>query len=251
MLEPVEKLIYLLWDDGDPAQGDVLRDRLLHDTAPRLLDADARALTINVHDSDAAEAPSPSPTPEGEQPFVAQLSVWVDAYDRRRAAVEGIIAELGPRFAGYLVTESLYDDYGTTPHALPRNWPDGTRSPGVLTVALIHRPAGLAYDEWIHRWHGTQSPVSAELQPRTRYVRNEVVRAVTDDAPEVHGIVEEGWPSAAHVKDPMLFFNATSPEDLQANVRRMLESVNGCLDLTRLRSVTMSEHLVRTWGGTR
>jgi hypothetical protein len=246
----VEKLIYLLWGDAEPAEGDARRDRLLHETAPWLLDAGARALTINVHDSDAAEAPSPSPTPAGEQPFVVQLSVWVDAYDRRRAAIEGAIAELGDRFAGYLVTESLYDDYGTTPHAGPRDWPDGGRSPGVLTVALIHRPAGLGYGEWIRRWHGIQSPVSAELQPRTRYVRNEVVRAVTEGAPEVHGIVEEGWPSAAHVKDPMLFFNATTADELQANVDRMLESVNGCLDLTRLRSVTMSEHLVRTWGGT-
>lgn len=251
MLVRVEKLIYLLWADGDPADGDALRDRLLHETAPRLIvDAGARSLTINVHDSDAAEAPSPAPTPAGEQPFVAQVSVWVDAYDRGRATIESTIAALGHRFAGYLVTESLYDDYGTTPHAGPRDWPDGTRSPGVLTVALIHRPAGLEYGEWIQRWHGTQSPVSAELQPRTRYVRNEVVRAVTDGAPEVNGIVEEGWPSAAHVKDPMLFFNASTADELQANVERMLESVNGCLDLTRLRSVTMSEHLVRSWGGT-
>jgi hypothetical protein len=249
----VEKLIYLLWADAgsDAADGDALRDQLLSEHAPRLVDAGARALTINVHDRAADEAPSPSPTPPGEPPLAAQLSVWVDAYDRQRAAIEADIAELGHRFAGYLVTESLYDDYGTTPHAAPRDWPDGTRSPGVLTVALIHRPAGLAYDEWIRRWHGIQSPVSAALQPRTRYVRNEVVRAVTDDAPEVHGIVEEGWPSAAHVKDPMLFFNATTADELQANVERMLESVNACLDLTRLRSVTMSEHLVRTWGGTR
>jgi hypothetical protein len=120
----------------------------------------------------------------------------------------------------------------------------------VLTVALIHRPADLAYDEWIARWHGTQSPVSGELQPRTRYVRNEVRRAITPGAPAIDGIVEEGWPSAEHVKDPMLFFNATTRDELNANVERMLASVNDCLDLARLRSATMTEHLVRTLGGT-
>ena len=146
------------------------------------------------------------------------------------------------------MVESLYDDYGTTPYAAPRDWPDGERSPGVLTVALIHRPEGLDYREWITRWHGTQSPVSGELQPRTRYVRNEVVRALTDGAPEVDGIVEEGWPSVEHVADPKLFFNASTDEELGANVGRMLDSVSACLDLARLRSSTMSEYLVAPLG---
>ncbi len=70
-----------------------------------------------------------------------------------------MVADLGLRYAGYLVVESLYEDYGTTAHAGPRTWPDGERSPGVLTVALIHRPAGLDYDEWIERWHGAITAV--------------------------------------------------------------------------------------------
>jgi hypothetical protein len=239
----VEKLIYLVWGDGSAVAGDALRDRLLGETAGRLADAGAHAIGVNVHDADADPAPSPAPPPEGEDPHVAEVSVWVDCY-QRRDGIDRALDDLGLRTAGYLVTESLYDDYGTTPHAGPRDWEDGARSPGVLTVALIHRPEGLGYAEWIRRWHGTQSPVSAELQPRTRYVRNEVVRALAEDAPAVGGIVEEGWPSVGHVADPMLFFNATTPEELQANVGRMLDSVSACLDLTRLRSSTMSEYLV-------
>ena len=64
----------------------------------------------------------------------------------------------------------------------------------------------------------------------------------------IDGIVEEGWPSTGHVADPMLFFNAGSPEELQANVGRMIESVSACLDLGRLRSTTMSEYLVQSLG---
>ncbi len=133
--------------------------------------------------------------------------MWLDCYERT-GEIDDALAALRLPTASYLVVESLYEDYGTTPHAGPRDWPDGERSPGVLTVALIHRPAGLDYREWITRWHGTQSPVSAELQPRTRYVRNEVVRSLTEGAPEVGGIVEEAWPSVEHVTDPKLFFNA-------------------------------------------
>jgi hypothetical protein len=240
----VEKLVYLLWGEPDPAAGDSLRQRLLDQAAPELLTLGARALTVNVHDSVAAEAPSPAPAPAGEAAHVAQVSVWVDSYDKR-GSMDAVLASLGRPVSVHLVLESLYDDYGTTAHAGPRTWPDGERSPGVLTVALVHRPHGLAYDEWIERWHGTQSPESGTLQPRTRYVRNEVIRTLTPGGPEVHGIVEEGWPSAAHVADPMLFFNADGdPDRLRAHVERMMANVQACLDLERLRSTTMSETFV-------
>jgi hypothetical protein len=239
----MEKLVYLLWGTGGPDEGDTLRHRLLTETAPLLLDAGARGLAVNVHDTAAADAPSPVPTPEDEAPHQAEVSVWVDSYDRRHPLEQTVLA-LGLTTAGYLVVESLYEDYGTTPHAPPRDWPEGDRSPGVLTVALIHRPAGLDYREWIARWHGTQSPLSAALQPRTRYVRNEVVRSLTDGAPEIDGIVEEAWPSARHVADPLLFYNASSPDELNAHITDMLDSVNACLDLARLRSATMSEYLL-------
>jgi hypothetical protein len=241
---PIEKLVYLLWAPASPAAGDELRGLLLSDVVPRIGRLGARGMTVNVHDSDASEAPSPVPTPEGEDPHVAEVSFWVDSYDHR-AGIDDAIASVGLVWAGYLVTESLYEDYGTTPHARPRDWPDGTRSPGVLTVSLIHRPPGLEYATWIERWHGTQSPLSARLQPRCRYVRNEVVRAVSEGAPEIHGIVEEAWPSANHVADPMLFFNTGGdPEVLAANVTAMLQSVEACLDLSRFRNTTMSEYLV-------
>jgi hypothetical protein len=241
----VEKLVALLWGRPDGAAGDALRERLLGEVAPRLLAGPARALSVNVHDSAAADAPSPAPAPDGEDTHVAQLSIWVDSYDRR-GALDEVVGSAGLPWSAYLVTESLYDDYGTTPHAGPRTWPDGERSPGVLTVARIHRPAGLAEADWIESWHGVQSPASARLQPRTRYVRNQVVRALTPDAPEADGIVEEARPSAEHVADPMLFFNADGdPQRCRDHIAEMLANVEACLDLARLRSTTMSEHLVR------
>jgi hypothetical protein len=242
----VEKLVYLLWGDASPVAGDHLRHRLLTDTAPGLVAAGAHAVTVNVHDTSAAEAPSPVPTPQGEDPHVAEVAVWVDSYDRRDE-VERLVTDIGLVSAGYLVVESLFEDYGTTAHAKARSWTDGERSPGVLTVSLIHRPEGLDYATWIERWHGTQSPLSGELQPRCRYVRNEVVRPLTALAPEIHGIVEEAWPSARHVADPMLFFNADGdPAVLTEHITAMLESVNACLDLTRIRNVTMSEYLYKS-----
>ena len=242
----MEKVVYVLWGEGSPHGGDSLRERLFAETAPTLEGLGGRALTVNVHDSEAAKAPPPVPAPAGEDIHVAEVSVWVGSYDKR-AGYDESVESLGLRFGGYLVTESLYEDYGTTPHATPRHWQDGERSPGVLTVSLIHRPQGLDYTTWIERWHGTQSPLSASLQPRCRYVRNEVVRPLTTGAPEIDGIVEEAWPSAGHVADPMLFFDARGDSDrLAANVDKMLKSVADCLDLDRFRINTMSEYLVST-----
>ncbi len=189
----MEKVVHLLW--GQPAAGEALRRRACSMRSRRRssLSPTCEGLTVNVHDAAAAEAPSPVPAAEGDDVHVAEVSVWLDCYEHG-GPVAAAIDALGLRRDAYLVVESLYDDYGTTPHTAPRDWPDGERSPGVLTVALIHRPAGLDYDEWITRWHGTQSPESGRLPPRTRYVRNEVVRALPPGAPEVHGIVEEGWP---------------------------------------------------------
>jgi hypothetical protein len=243
----VEKLVTLLWGVPNAVQGDALRDELLGPVADALLADGARGLTVLVHDAAAAEAPSPAPGGDGETVHVAQVSTWVDSYDKR-GDLDAIVSSAGLPTSTYLVTESLYDDYGTTPHSGPRHWPDGERSPGVVTVACIRRPEGLAYREWIERWHGTQSPASGRLQPRTRYVRNEVIRRLAPvAAPAVHGIVEEAWPSAAHVADPMLFFNADGdPARMQANLAEMLANVEACLDLGSLRSTTMSEYLVKT-----
>ena len=241
----MEKLVYLMWGDASPV-GAIGCATSSSDTALRLVDAGAHAVTVNVHDTSAAEAPSPVPTPEGEDPHVAEVSVWVDSYDRRAPVEQPDRRRRSWRrrlSRGGVALRGLRHH----PHAGPRDWADGQRSPGVLTVSLIHRPEGLDYTTWIERWHGTQSPLSGELQPRCRYVRNEVVRPLTDGAPEIHGIVEEAWPSAQHVADPMLFFNAHGdPAVLSEHITAMLDSVNACLDLARIRNTTMSEYLVKT-----
>lgn len=238
----MEKVIWLLWSDprGPTEVVDHLR--------PIADDPGVLGLTVNQHDRAAAEAPPPVPYPD-EPVHVAQVSAWLANY-QEYGKVELTIAALGLPFAAYLVVESVVEDYGTTRHAAARDWSDGERSPGVLTVAVIHRPAGMDDATWIHNWHEVQSPESGRIQPRCRYVRNQVVRALTQGAPPIDGIVEEAWPSAQHVADPMLFFEASGdPAVLQRNIERMLETTAGCLDMDRFRTATMSEFLLKTPGG--
>lgn len=63
------------------------------------------------------------------------------------------------------------------------------------------------------------------------------------DAPPIRGIVDEAYPSAEHITDPMLSYGG---EGSQENVIRMAQSVTGFLDLDRIRSFTMSEYLLKS-----
>ena len=240
----MEKLIYLIWK-RHTGEVDSVRKTLLEERAPRLLALGPRGLSINVDDSDS-DVPAPVPWPAEELPFVAEICLWLDCTDRRGPYQE-ILSGVGDRMAGYLVTESLYTDYGGNRFSKPRSWPDGERSPGLLTVTLLEKPERMTSEAWIAHWHGVQSPVSEEIQPRMRYVRNTVVRTLTPDAPPYRGIVDEAWPSAEHLTDPMLFYCGDGSRDkMRRNIERMLESVRGFLDMDRIRNVSMSEYLLKT-----
>jgi len=236
--------VYLIWGRSG-SQPDAYRERLVEGCAPRLLERGAARLEIDVDDADSA-VKAPLPWPSEELPLVGVVSLWLDCYDRR-APFEEVLEGVGERRAGYLVSESLYTEYGGNRWSRPRTWPDGERSPGVVMVTLLERPARMDPRAWIEHWHGVQSPVSEALQPRTRYVRNTVLWPLESDAPPYAGIVKEAWPSARHVEDPMLFYCAEgSQETLKRNLERMLESVRGFLEMDRIRSATLSEYLIRT-----
>jgi hypothetical protein len=240
----MEKLQYLAGASGDrtaAARGRLAREVI----APALLALGPRGLSLQVDDEDS-DVPVPMPPPADEPQPDLLVSIWLDRYDDR-APYEAVLREHTDRLAGYLVTESLYTDYGGNEHAGPRDWPDGTRSPGVVMVTLLRRPERMSYDEWVTHWHTVQSPVSESMQPRMRYVRNAVVRPLTPDAPPIAGIVEEAWPSAEHMTDPMRFYGAGEDRELmQRNVATMLDSVTAFLDLDELRSFTTSEYLLLT-----
>jgi hypothetical protein len=240
----VEKLMYLAWFDPSSTRAEV-SEVVLGPVAEKLLALEPRGLTIDVWDPES-DIPAPVPTPDGETPLHALVSLWLDAVDYR-APYEDVLGSETSQLAGYEVVESLYRDYGGNQWSEPRHWPDGTRSPGVLTVALLEQHPDQSFSEWMTRWHTRISPITESIQPRCRYVRNAVFRAVTDPAPPLRGIVEEAWPSPEHVTDPMLFYcGEGDPGRMNANVATMIEEINAFVDLSTLRSVTMSEWMLRT-----
>jgi len=239
----VEKLVYLIWDrpSRDPED---LRTQFLADIGPRILANDARALELHLDDGDA-QVPTMVKVPDDELPVRAAVSVWLDNHDTR-GAIEAILGEVGIRRAGYLVTESLYRDYGDNEHADRRDWADGERSPGIVMLTIFDKPQGMDDDTFYAHWYGHQSPMSEWMQPRCRYVRNAVVRAITAGAPRYKALVAEAWPTAEHLTDLPTFFGAADGSEIGERIRIMLDSTKLLFDPATMRCYTLSEYILKS-----
>ncbi|MCO4748322.1 MAG: hypothetical protein KC912_26240 [Proteobacteria bacterium] len=234
------KVVAVCWEDqrrSREERGTLLRGPV----ADTLLASGVTRLTLAIAD-EHARVRSPSPFPLFGPKPVAVVNAWTED-------AEPVIATL--REAGFTVhawraDESIYADYGDNPHAGPRDWPDGTRSPGITVVSLLERPGSLDRAAWIERWHGVISPISEAIQPRTRYVRNVLEEALTEDAPPFEGLVEECWPSPETLTDPYQFYGANGVVELVGNMTRIVRAVHHCFWIWRIHSAVMSEWLLRT-----
>lgn len=230
----MEKLVYLIRERAS-RDGAHLRGQVLGQVVHRLHDLGATGVSVHLSD-DKVGIPGPMPCPGGELPLRVGVSFWLANHDDR-APAEVLLGEVGERRDGYLVTESVFSEYGQR-RGEPRSWPAGERSPGVTTFALVHRNPLMDPRTFREFWYGHQSPMSERLQPRLRYVRNTVVHPVTPGAPPVDGIVVESWESEEVVSDIEAFHLG----DLE-NLTVMLDSVGTVFDMGRLRSIAMSEYL--------
>jgi hypothetical protein len=241
----LHKMVYCIWPpEGIVPDRKKTRDVLLHEIAPLLIRAGARRLSMDISDPESTMR-SPAPKLYRGSPICGLVNIWVPD-TALKSRMEEALSGAGFRFAGYLVEESVYTDYGGNRHAGPRDWPDGTRSPGVVAVTLMERPRRIPREEWIRRWHGTMSPVSESIQPRARYVRNVVVKSLTKGAPSFEGIVEEVWPSKRHISNYFLFYGADNIFRLAGNMIRILRAVNSFLEMRRIRTTVMGEYFIKT-----
>ena len=239
----MEKLVYLVYErpSVNPAE---LRKRFLDDVAPQLVALQPHALQMDL-DDEHAQMQSMVPVPGDELPVRACVSIWIDAHDER-APYEAVLRAAGVRLAGYLVTESMFREYGDNEHSKPRDWPDGTRSPGIITLTVFDKPQGVDDETFYGHWYSHQSTMSEDMQPRARYVRNAVARAVTPGAPRLRAIVEEAWPSVEHVTNLHTFFGASSNEELGENIRVMLDSTKLLYDPATMRNYPLSEYILKS-----
>jgi hypothetical protein len=109
-------------------------------------------------------------------------------------------------------------------------------------VTCIARKPEVSYQEFTRIWHEDHKIVAIETQSTFGYVRNEIVRPLTEGAPDQWiAVVEENFPIGA-LTDPKVFYDANSDEELRRNLERMVKSCNRFLDMGPLELTHMSEY---------
>lgn len=230
----MEKLVYCLWRP-EAVDRDVFATTLRRDLADELERLGAVSLRVCVADREVdAGARLRLTGLDGHKE--GYVTFWLEA-SQDRAPLEAAIASLAARIAGYLVVESrplVPVDLGAE---------RGARSPGWVQVTGIVPKLGMAYEDFLRHWYDVHRRVAVETQSSTAYVRNEIVRPLTADAPGFAAIVEETFPTGA-LSDPRVFYDGRGSEErFQANARRMLESVSQFLALDQVDAHPMSEYV--------
>jgi hypothetical protein len=189
------------------------------------------AVEISVFASDE-EVAAGKPTRRCDPPIVAALSFLLTDLEKRGPG-EAAIRSRVPALAGYLVGES---------RPITHERCEGRRLPGMVQMTCLTKRPEIDSDEFRRLWHEDHLSVAIETQSTFGYVRNEIIRPLTEGAPQHWaGIVEETFPIEA-LTDPRVFFNAQSDAELSANVGRMVESCQRFLDLGNLEVTFMSEY---------
>ena len=225
----MEKLVYLLTRDSEVPGAD-FRSALIEKGAPALRQAGASRISVNVNDEDVSAGKAVTIC-RSDPPIRAMVSFWMENADDR-APCEAALAPHAAGLSGYLVAESR-----PLIHAPSL----GRRTDGANLVTCIVKKSDISDAEFIDRWHNEHKKVALETQSTFSYVRNAVVRRLTDAGADWDGIVEEGFPIEA-LSDPYVWYDATSKEEYKQRLQRMIDSVTAFLDLGVLESTPMSSY---------
>ena len=169
----VEKLVYLIWDRPRPVRPPTYGPATARRHCPPPARASAvRGLQIDVDDEagpnrldGAGSRRRASPSPRACRSGSTRTTTGRPS--------EAILDEVGVRRAGYLVTESLYRDYGGNRSRRRVTGPTEGLA-GHHHAHPVRKRLGVTKAGYGH-WYGEQSPASESMEPRARYVRNAVV----------------------------------------------------------------------------
>lgn len=226
----MEKLAILRWRSADdPPDTDTLLG-----AADRLCRAGHWVTAYVEHRGEAA------PFRFGDDPdgltLSSGLTVWIDRVEQTAELID----QLPPtaRTTPYLLTESVPLEWSR------RDWPDGTRSPGVSLLTAFPKIATIDHETFYRRWHGSHSTLTFEIHPVKRYVRNVVTRRL-GEGPTVDAIVTESF-DASDLLDPTRFYGVSEPDiPWKEGMRRMNEDLVTFADMDRLQTAPTEEILLR------
>jgi hypothetical protein len=203
--------------------------------ADAILGLDVAGLAVNVRDDAVRHSLMTLTTLD--PPVAAVVSMWTQqCYGDQIAAALRLLEAECDQLAAYLVTESV---------PLPAPLQLCSRTTGLANLALLRRPEKLDQPTWLIRWQHDHTPVAIETQSIFGYTQNAVVRALTPNAPELAGVVEELFPVEA-ITDLKAFFGAADDPDLQQRLSRMVASTSAFGANENIDTVPTSRYVLKT-----
>ena len=170
------------------------------------------------------------------------MSIWVDMHDTREQ-YESILAATGIRRAGYLVTESLYRDYGDNRARAATRLADGQRSPGIVALSVF-RTAGRHERRDLLRPLVRVPVTDVGVDAAPNVLRPQRRRARADPgAPRRTGRSSRRRGRRPRRSPTSTSSSATDNEDLGERIRIMLDSTKRLFDVSTMRNYTLSEYL--------
>lgn len=223
----MEKVIAALWKpETRDAAG--FNTALLRQLGPELIAAGARHVRLNLQDE--MVAPGVKLGQVNTRPQMHAIAqFWLPSANARfRADVDAALERHTERVAAWLAVESTI-----IPNAAHPPQP-GQRTAGFSQSTFLGRPPRVGYEDWRKIWQTTHTHVAIETQANFEYVQHVLVQALTDDAPEFAGFVEECFPLAA-LTDPNVFFDAVGDQaKFDHNLAAMMESCGQFIDFDRI-----------------
>lgn len=237
----MEKVCTALWRTAD-ADVSALSSWAAEMLVPALREnPDVRAATVHVESADPVHGAFRHGAGADGRLLAGLVSVWLDSYQDAPEAEKLLATAPAAERASYLVSESVPQPYGDV-----MTWAEGEPSPGLSIVTLLDKPEGADEKVFFRYWHELHRVTTAECHPFASYVRNEVVRALTDGAPRYRGIVTEASPDVQDFLDPHRFYVSGGDKDrLKANQRRVVEETSHFIDFATIQVAPMVETVVR------
>ena len=226
----MQKLFYLLFDEPG-VSGSKLRESLCEIAAPAIRGSGASEITVFANDENVAAGLFQ--VRRSDPPIRAMLNFWLEDAADRGPAEEAMRAH-AKGLAGYLVLES---------RPMSHERPKGERTQGMKQITCIARRPEISFEEFSRIWHTDHRDVAIETQSTFGYVRNEIFRVLTPDAPSGWAaFVEESFPMEALTDLKVFYNNVDTDEELKANSSRMMESCNRFLDPGPMEVTYVSEY---------
>ncbi|MEM9704787.1 MAG: EthD domain-containing protein [Pseudomonadota bacterium] len=222
----MEKIVYALWRSPEEIR-ERFNSRWLNETAPALSDH-AHAVRLNIQDSEVLDGNSPRA--ENTKPAIeAVVQLWVDtAHIEVRRQIDEVVYGSTLMAQSWLVSES-------TPIVNQTNVVTaGERTPGFSQIVFLGLPPRITWAAWQEAWQTHHTEPAIETQSNFEYHQNLIVRPLTYGAAPYVAMVEECFPIEA-LNNPAIYFDAPDdPAKLEANTKRMMDSVARFIDHDRM-----------------